>query len=120
MEERNLRKVRTGKVVSDKMDKTIVVAVVDNVKSTDGSEKSISGFFIKAPINTEQIGISDFEFSICRPYACGYYTGNDKFTNRFCGLTLIENFKIRLMGGSELLEERSKNDSNDEYIANTS
>ena len=32
MEERNLRKVRTGKVVSDKMDKTIVVAVIDNVK----------------------------------------------------------------------------------------
>jgi len=32
VEERNLRKVRTGKVVSDKMDKTIVVAVVDNVK----------------------------------------------------------------------------------------
>lgn len=30
--DRNLRKVRTGKVVSDKMDKTIVVAVVDNVK----------------------------------------------------------------------------------------
>ena len=30
--ERNLRKVRTGKVVSDKMDKTIVVAIVDNVK----------------------------------------------------------------------------------------
>jgi small subunit ribosomal protein S17 len=30
--ERNLRKVRMGKVVSDKMDKTIVVAVVDNVK----------------------------------------------------------------------------------------
>jgi len=29
---RNLRKTRTGKVVSDKMDKTIVVAVVDNVK----------------------------------------------------------------------------------------
>jgi len=32
VEERNLRKVRIGKVVSDKMDKTIVVAVVDNVK----------------------------------------------------------------------------------------
>ena len=30
--ERNLRKVRIGKVVSDKMDKTIVLAVVDNVK----------------------------------------------------------------------------------------
>ena len=30
--ERNLRKTRTGKVVSNKMEKTIVVAVVDNVK----------------------------------------------------------------------------------------
>ena len=30
--ERNLRKTRTGKVVSNKMDKTIVVAVTDNVK----------------------------------------------------------------------------------------
>lgn len=30
--DRNLRKTRTGKVVSDKMDKTVVVAVVDNVK----------------------------------------------------------------------------------------
>ena len=30
--ERNRRKVRTGKVVSDKMDKTIVVAVEDHVK----------------------------------------------------------------------------------------
>ena len=30
--ERNLRKTRTGKVVSNKMYKTIVVAVVDNVK----------------------------------------------------------------------------------------
>lgn len=32
MEERNLRKTRTGIVVSDKMDKTIVVAVRDNVR----------------------------------------------------------------------------------------
>ena len=30
--ERNLRKTRIGKVVSDKMDKTIVVAIEDNVK----------------------------------------------------------------------------------------
>ena len=30
--ERNLRKTRVGKVVSDKMDKTIVVAVENNVK----------------------------------------------------------------------------------------
>ena len=30
--ERNLRKTRSGKVVSNKMDKTIVVALEDNVK----------------------------------------------------------------------------------------
>ena len=30
--ERNLRKTRTGKVVSDKMDKTVVVAIADSVK----------------------------------------------------------------------------------------
>lgn len=32
MSERNLRKTRVGTVVSDKMDKTVVVAIVDNVK----------------------------------------------------------------------------------------
>ena len=32
MEERNLRKTRVGKVVSNKMDKTIVVAVENRVK----------------------------------------------------------------------------------------
>ncbi|MBO6053623.1 MAG: 30S ribosomal protein S17 [Clostridia bacterium] len=32
MEERALRKTRVGKVVSDKMDKTIVVAIEDHVK----------------------------------------------------------------------------------------
>ena len=30
--DRNLRKTRTGRVISDKMDKTIVVAVEDNVQ----------------------------------------------------------------------------------------
>ena len=32
MAERNLRKTRVGVVVSEKMDKTVVVAIVDNVK----------------------------------------------------------------------------------------
>ena len=32
MAERNLRKTRVGRVVSDKRDKTVVVAIVDNVK----------------------------------------------------------------------------------------
>lgn len=30
--ERNLRKTRVGKVVNDKMDKTVVVSIQDNVK----------------------------------------------------------------------------------------
>ncbi len=32
MEERNLRKVRVGKVVSNKMDKTITVAIEDHIR----------------------------------------------------------------------------------------
>ena len=32
MSDRNLRKTRTGMVVSDKMDKTVVVAIEDNVR----------------------------------------------------------------------------------------
>ena len=32
MTERNLRKTRVGKVVSDKMDKTVVVAIEDSVR----------------------------------------------------------------------------------------
>ena len=31
-EKRRLRKVKVGKVVSDKMEKTVVVAIVDNVR----------------------------------------------------------------------------------------
>ena len=33
MSERNLRKTRVGKVVSDKMDKTVVIAIEDNVRN---------------------------------------------------------------------------------------
>ena len=32
MTERNLRKTRVGRVISDKMEKTVVVAIKDNVK----------------------------------------------------------------------------------------
>ena len=32
MSERNLRKTRVGKVISNKMDKTVVVAIQDNVR----------------------------------------------------------------------------------------
>ena len=32
MSERNLRKTRVGNVVSNKMDKTVVVSIIDNIK----------------------------------------------------------------------------------------
>ena len=38
--ERNLRKTRSGVVVSDKMDKTIVVAIEDNVKHPSTARSS--------------------------------------------------------------------------------
>ena len=45
--ERNLRKTRVGKVVSDKMDKTIVVSVTDNVKHPDENNECNIGDRVK-------------------------------------------------------------------------
>ena len=52
MAERNLRKTRVGKVVSNKMDKTIVVAIQDNVKHP--LYKKIIKRTIKLKANDEQ------------------------------------------------------------------
>ena len=51
MSERNLRKTRVGTVVSNKMDKTVVVAIQDNVRhplynkivKTEGHDRPESG-----------------------------------------------------------------------------
>ncbi|MCI5848188.1 MAG: 30S ribosomal protein S17 [Lachnoclostridium sp.] len=59
MEERNLRKVRTGKVVSDKMDKTIVVAVVDNVKHPLYGKIVKRTYKLKAHDENNECGIGD-------------------------------------------------------------
>ena len=40
MSERNLRKTRVGKVVSDKMDKTVVVAIQDNVRQAHDEQNA--------------------------------------------------------------------------------
>ena len=64
MEERNLRKTRVGVVVSDKMDKTIVVAVKDSVY------KKILKRTVKFKARDEQneCGIGDrVEIMECRP-----------------------------------------------------
>ena len=57
--ERNLRKTRTGKVVSDKMDKTIVVAVVDNVKHPLYGKIVKRTYKLKAHDEENQCGIGD-------------------------------------------------------------
>ena len=57
--ERNLRKTRVGKVVSDKMDKTIVVAVVDNVKHPFYMKIVKSTYKLKAQDENNECGIGD-------------------------------------------------------------
>ena len=59
MEERNLRKTRVGKVVSDKMDKTIVVAVVDNVKHPLYNKIVKRTYKLKAHDENNECGIGD-------------------------------------------------------------
>ena len=57
--ERNLRKTRIGKVVSDKMDKTIVVAIVDNVKHPLYKKIIKRTYKLKAHDENNECGIGD-------------------------------------------------------------
>ncbi len=57
--ERNLRKTRTGKVISDKMDKTIVVAVQDNVKHPLYNKIVKRTYKLKAHDENNECGIGD-------------------------------------------------------------
>ena len=57
--ERNARKVREGLVVSDKMDKTIVVAVEDRVKHALYGKVMRKTSRLKAHDETNQCGIGD-------------------------------------------------------------
>ena len=57
--ERNLRKTRVGKVVSDKMDKTIVVAVVDNVRHPLYKKIVKRTYKLKAHDENNECGIGD-------------------------------------------------------------
>ena len=57
--ERNLRKTRTGKVVSDKMDKTIVVAIEDHVKQPVIGKIVKKTVKLKAHDENNECGIGD-------------------------------------------------------------
>lgn len=57
--ERNLRKTRVGLVTSDKMDKTIVVSVTDNVKHPLYNKIVKRTYKLKAHDEENQCGIGD-------------------------------------------------------------
>ena len=59
METRNLRKARVGRVVSDKMDKTIVVAVENRVRHPVIGKIVKRTYKLKAHDETNQCGIGD-------------------------------------------------------------
>ena len=68
MEERNLRKTRVGVVVSDKMDKTIVVAVKDSVQHPLYKKILKRTVKFKARDEQNECGIGDrVEIMECRP-----------------------------------------------------
>ena len=57
--ERNLRKVRIGKVVSDKMDKTVVVAIEDHVQHPLIGKIVKKTYKLKAHDEQNECGIGD-------------------------------------------------------------
>jgi len=56
---RNLRKTRVGSVVSDKMDKTVVVAIVDSVRHPLYKKIIKRTIKLKAHDETNQCGVGD-------------------------------------------------------------
>ena len=68
MSERNLRKTRTGMVVSDKMDKTIVVAIETNVQHKLYHKIIKRTYKLKAHDEQNSAGIGDtVKVMECRP-----------------------------------------------------
>ncbi|GMQ58018.1 30S ribosomal protein S17 [Vallitalea sediminicola] len=59
MADRNLRKVRIGRVVSDKMDKTVVVAVENSVKHPLYGKVVKRTYKLKAHDEKNECGIGD-------------------------------------------------------------
>ena len=59
MSERNYRKTRVGEVISDKMDKTIVVAIKENVKHKLYDKVIKRTYKLKAHDENNECGIGD-------------------------------------------------------------
>jgi len=68
VEERNLRKVRVGKVISDRMDKTIVVAIEDHIKHPVIGKIVKKTYKLKAHDENNEAGIGyTVRVMECRP-----------------------------------------------------
>ena len=59
MEERNYRKTRVGEVTSDKMDKTIVVAIKENIKHPLYNKVMKRTYKLKAHDENNECGVGD-------------------------------------------------------------
>ena len=59
MSERNMRKTMVGKIVSDKMDKTVVVAIEDSVKHPLYNKIVKRTYKLKAHDENNECGIGD-------------------------------------------------------------
>ena len=57
--ERNLRKTRVGKVISDKMDKTVVVAVETSIKHPKYKKVVKRTYKLKAHDENNECGVGD-------------------------------------------------------------
>ena len=72
MSQRNLRKTRIGRVVSDKMDKTVVVAIVDSVRHPLYKKIVKRTIKFKAHDENNECGIGDqVEIMETRPLSKG-------------------------------------------------
>ena len=68
MSERSLRKTRVGKVVSDKMDKTVVVTIKDRVKHPLYNKIVDKSVKYKAHDENNECGVGDkVQIMECRP-----------------------------------------------------
>ena len=59
MSERNLRKTRVGRVISDKMDKTVVIAIADKVRHPLYKQIISRTIKLKAHDEKNECGIGD-------------------------------------------------------------
>ena len=68
--ERSLRKTRVGLVVSDKMDKTVVVAVQEHYRHPVYKKVMRSTYKLKAHDENNECGVGDKVLIMeCRPYS---------------------------------------------------